>query len=140
MRYFLMTYSFFLFFSCSNRDKVPADVLSPKKMQSVLWDMLRADQFVATYVVRDTALDKKKESIKLYEQVFRVHHISKEKFKKSVDFYQKRPDLLKVILDSIFNKQRTMMENRYPPRHDSLPNLDSIRKKLAPTRDTNKLQ
>ena len=133
MRYFLITCFFLLFFSCTNRDKVPDNVLSPKKMQSVLWDMLRADQFVATYVVKDTGLNKKQESIKLYQQVFQIHNISKEKFQKSLEFYQNRPDLLKVILDSIFNNQRTMMERLHQPRHDSLPNLDSLRKKLIPS-------
>ena len=102
-------------------------------MQSVLWDMLRVDQFVVTYVAKDTGLNKKQESIKLYEQVFRIHKTSKEKFQKSLDFYQNRPDLLKVILDSIFNNQRTMMEKLHQPKHDSLPNSDSIRKKLVPS-------
>ena len=133
MRYFLVTCFFFLFFSCSNRDKVPANVLSPKKMQSVLWDMLRVDQFIVNYVARDTLLDKKQESIRLYEQVFKIHKISREEFQKSLDFYQNRPDLLKVILDSIFNNQKTMMEKVHQPKHDSLPNLDSIRKKLIPS-------
>ena len=132
MRYCLISFIIFLFFSCSNRDKVPDKVLTPKKMQSVLWDMLRIDQFVITYVAKDTVLNKKQESIKLYEQVFRIHKISKEQFQKSLDFYQGRPDLLKVMLDSIVNKQRTMMENHYLPKRDSLPKSDSIRKKLVP--------
>jgi hypothetical protein len=95
--------------------------------------MLRVDQFIVNYVARDTLLDKKQESIRLYEQVFKIHKISREEFQKSLDFYQNRPDLLKVILDSIFNNQKTMMEKVHQPKHDSLPNLDSIRKKLIPS-------
>jgi len=71
-------------------------------MEAVLWDMMRADQFLADYVLnRDTSKNNKTETLKLYQQVFAIHKIDKETFQQSFTYYQAHPDLLKSIMDSI---------------------------------------
>ena len=35
------------FAGCKSKNTVPRGVLSPDKMEAVLWDMMRADQFLA---------------------------------------------------------------------------------------------
>ena len=75
-------------------------------MQAVVWDMMRADQFVTIlYLEKDSTLDRNTESIKLYQQVFRIHQISKEEFQQSLSFYRSHPALLKVIMDSLKSSQ-----------------------------------
>lgn len=87
---------------CRNADKIPNDLLPEKKMQAVLWDIMRADQFLSDYVLnKDTSLNKITERLKYYQQIFTIHKISKEKFQKSFSFYSTRPELLKAIMDSI---------------------------------------
>ena len=120
MRYFLIVCLSFLFQSCIDKDKIPVNVLSKKNMQSVLWDLMRADEYVADYGGKDSTLNKKEKSIELYEQVFRIHNITRNEFQKSLDFYQGRPDLLKIILDSITNWQRLIMEKQYKSLSDSI--------------------
>ena len=96
-------FSFFLlviFCSC-NTNKIPDDILPPEKMQDVLWDMIRADEFLVSYVIRDTSVNRKTESIKLYEKVFEVHNISKSAFEKSFKYYQLHPKILQPIMDSL---------------------------------------
>ena len=88
--------------ACKNDNNVPGGILPPKQMQAVLWDLMRADQFVIRYILpKDSTFIKSLESIKLYQQVFNLHEISKEKFEKSFSYYQRHPDLLKVIMDSL---------------------------------------
>jgi uncharacterized protein DUF4296 len=65
-------------------------------------------------------LNNKDKSIELYEQVFRIHNITKNEFQKSLDFYQARPDLLKIIFDSISSRQRLVLEKNYNSRPDSV--------------------
>lgn len=94
--------------SCKKKDKIPADILKPTKMQALLWDMMRADKFLTDFVLnKDTGLDKKSESIKLYQQVLTLHNIDKEKFKISFAYYQAHPLFLKIIMDSISNRPST---------------------------------
>jgi len=93
-----------LIIGCGNKDGIPSDVLPQKKMQAVLWDMMRADQFLSDYVLnKDTSLKQNVESIKLYQQILAIHAISKEKFERSFDFYQAHQLLLRAIMDSIVN-------------------------------------
>jgi hypothetical protein len=90
------------FVACTRSSAVPDDILPQKQMQAVMWDMMRADLFLTNYVfVKDTSLNKIQESQKMYQQVFSFHHISKEEFQKSFDYYQSHPKLMKDIMDSL---------------------------------------
>ena len=93
---------------CNNKSKVPRDILPAQKMQVVLWDIMRADRFLTDFVLnRDTSLNQKSESIKLYQQVFAIHGITKEIFRESFSYYQAHPALLQGIMDSLNNKSGT---------------------------------
>ena len=97
----------FIQLCCNNNSNVPADILPAPQMQVVLWDMMRADRFLTDYVLnRDTSLNRKSASIKLYQQVFAIHGITKEIFQKSFSYYQAHPALLQGIMDSLNNKSR----------------------------------
>jgi hypothetical protein len=111
----------FLIIACSGKNRIPKGVLSKEKMQVVLWDILRADEFVAGFVLpKDSTLDKKRESTLLYEQVFRIHQSSREEFKKSILFYQSHPSLFKIILDSLQARQSALAaEQNKPVRVDT---------------------
>ncbi|HMU45726.1 MAG TPA: DUF4296 domain-containing protein [Chitinophagaceae bacterium] len=92
----------FLISSCSGKDEIPSDVLAKDEMKTVLWDMIRADQFLQNYVfAKDTSAKKKQESISLYQQVLNIHGISKEKFEKSFAYYKSNPQLIQSIMDSL---------------------------------------
>jgi hypothetical protein len=92
----------FILTGCKSKNKIPTGILPQKKMQAVLWDMMRADQFLADFVLKkDSGLDKKTESMKLYKEVFAIHQISKEQFRESFSFFKSRPELFKVIMDSL---------------------------------------
>lgn len=87
---------------CKSKDAIPNSVLPQKKMQFILWDMMRADQFIADYVLnKDSSLSKTTESLKYYQQIFAIHKTSKEEFQHSFSFYKSHPVLLKAIMDSI---------------------------------------
>ena len=106
---------------------MPGDILPPDKMQEVLWDMIRADEFLVSYVIKDTSVNRKTESIKLYEKVFDVHSISKSTFEKSFKYYQLHPENLQPIIDSL-NVRKTDQEIGLP-----LP-IDKDFQKPAPNR------
>lgn len=98
--------SLLILVSCSEKNKVPKGILPPQKMEVVLWDLIRADEFVLNYIVKDTSRNRKLESIKLYEQVFTIHGINKGKFQKSFLFYEKHPELLQPLMDTLEKRQK----------------------------------
>lgn len=88
--------------SCSGKEKIPRNLIPQKKMQAVLWDLMRADQFLSDYVLnRDTSLNKSAERLKYYNNIFSIHKISRENFQHSFAYYQAHPALFKMIMDSI---------------------------------------
>ena len=90
-----------LFVSCSEEEVIPKDIIPQKQMESVLFDMLLADRYTSQFIAKDTSKNIKLENLKLYDQVFQIHHISKEHFIKSFKYYLQRPDITKVMFDSL---------------------------------------
>lgn len=117
---------------CKNKDSIPGTVLPPKKMQAVLWDMMRADQFLNDYVInKDTSLKKIPESLKYYQQIFAIHKINKEQFQQSFSFYQTHPVLLKALMDSISNfVSDTLKKPAITDTGLSITGKDTISKKI----------
>src|ERR1700733_15474509 len=92
----------FVLIACKRKNQVPDDILPPSIMQAVLWDITRSDFFVADYVIRkDSSLNRRTESVKLYQQIFDLHHVTKESFEQSFRYYKDHPALLKAVIDTI---------------------------------------
>lgn len=90
-----------IFAACGDKNSVPSGILPREKMEQVMWDMVMADQY-ASYLAKDSAhLDLKLERLRLYEQVFRLHDISREKFRKSYAYYMDHPELNQILFDSL---------------------------------------
>lgn len=89
--------------SCGNS----GSVLPKEKMEKVMWDVAQSSELLNGYVyykypeqnraaLNDVMLDK----------VFKIHNITREQFNKTLDYYEKRPDELKVVIDTIVSRQK----------------------------------
>jgi hypothetical protein len=99
MRNFLILIFAVSLFSC--KSSVPGDVLPPKKMQAVLWDVLQANEMAEYYGATDSAFKGLSKHVEYYQRVFAIHKISKEDFTRSLTYYEDHPSRLKPILDSL---------------------------------------
>ena len=97
---------FFAFFlsACVGSQEVPKDVLSQEKMGSVLYDVVQADEMIDYLKLKDSTFQFFGKRTALYDTVFTLHGVSKAVFKKSLDFYEGRPDLMKEMLDDLQRK------------------------------------
>lgn len=103
----------FVVFGCSNKDKVPSGTLPKEKMEAVLWDILQAERFTSTYVSKDSSKNVKLENFKMYNQVFAIHQVSRDEFVKSYKFYLSRPDIARVLFDSMATRANRQREDMY---------------------------
>lgn len=94
-----------LLISCGKKNSISKDIIPPAKMELVFWDMLRADMLAEEIVKKDSTKKLKSESDRLNKQLYQIHHISESNFKKSISFYEERPELLRTIFDSLNAKQ-----------------------------------
>jgi hypothetical protein len=109
-------------FACSDADKVPKDILPKQKMQAVLWDMIRAGEFLDIYAFRDTVTDRNAKALEWYDNIYRLHQVSKTAFQKSYAWYRDHPSLMKEVLDSLSKKQTA------PPQPPPVTISDSVRR------------
>jgi hypothetical protein len=103
-----------LLFSCSE-EKIPANVLPRQRMQSVLWDLFRADELLNQKQALDTSFKRDPAADTLYQKVYTVHGITKEQFRNSYNWYQLHPKEMKVLIDSLhaFSSRRVPMAPAY---------------------------
>jgi hypothetical protein len=104
-----------LLLSC-NSNGLPRGVLSRDQMESVMWDMIEADQYYHEYLLRDSSKrDVRSERFKLYEQVFQIHKTTRENFDKSYAYYSAHPKLMKDIFDSLSDNGSRKLQELYKP-------------------------
>jgi hypothetical protein len=133
MRFFLFIILIILSFGCIRNNKVPKDVIPQNQMRKIMWDLMRADAYVTDFIMKDSIRDKKAESAKLYEKIFEIHATTQETFKKSLAFYQSRPDLFKVVSDSLRvdeKKSQQYPEEKKPQIIDTTLKKMKLNKKL----------
>lgn len=135
MRIFLLIFPVALIIGCVRNNKIPKEVLPQNEMRKVMWDLMRADAYVADFIMKDSTRNQKEESIILYEKIFNIHSTTQETFKKSLAFYQSRPDLFKPIADSLRSDEKRARENQDNIKR---PQLDSINKKAKLIRQPDK--
>jgi Domain of unknown function (DUF4296) len=88
---------------CNHPDRVPRGILSKDSMQSIMWDIIRADQYASQFLARDSVKSNiRPQTIRLYQQVFELHGITREEFEKSYQFYLGHPDIARTMLDSLY--------------------------------------
>jgi hypothetical protein len=108
--------------ACTNRDSVPSGIIEPEAMQQILKDVISADHFASQYLLKDSLRQDsshrhvKVETKQFYETVFKLHQVSEEQFRKSLDFYASRPDLLKKMFDSLSASENRHRNDLYKPR------------------------
>jgi hypothetical protein len=126
MRSFLFIILLIFNFGCIQDKKIPKDVLPQNEMRKIMWDLMRADAYVANFIMKDSTRNQKEESAILYEKIFDIHSTTRETFKKSLVFYEGRPDLFKAISDSLRSDERKAQQ--YPAERK--PELDTTFKKM----------
>lgn len=93
--------SVFILIACSS-SPVPKGIIPPAEIQEIVFDLIKADEFMNRFAVKDSTVNIKTHRITLYEQVFAVHQTSKDEFYKSYKYYQQHPDKNKILFDSLY--------------------------------------
>ena len=102
MRQFvLFGWMLILLTACSDNRRIPSTIIQPEKFEAILTDVLLADALTLERSFKDTAVKISDENAAYFLKVFQLHGVSKNEFMKSYNFYLQRPDLLKIITDSV---------------------------------------
>jgi hypothetical protein len=141
IRFFFVAISLLLI-SCSSNTVISTEIIPKSKMETVLWQLMQADEFFTNYIIKDSSKNTTAERTKLYQQVFALNKITKEEFRKSYDFYIHRPEISRPMFDSLAARGGRNRGNVYGQTYakkDSLPQDSSqipLHRLLKLRRDT----
>ncbi len=98
----LCVFAVLILFSCSNKPiDTPKNILTKTEMVPVLVDM----HLVQAVVGVNQQSDSLRYSINDYvSSIFKLHHITKEKYDSSLQFYTAHPELLDEIYAEVINE------------------------------------
>lgn len=89
-----------IFIACSS-SPVPKGTIQPDKMQKIVYDLVRVDEFINNFVYKDPTINVKVKRSTMYEQVFKVHKVTRKDFYSSFKYYQQHPLVQKQLFDSL---------------------------------------
>ena len=113
MKYFFSVLLMVGFFAAGCRSKSQS-IIGIDSMKVVMWDMLRADELYIRMLSKDSLAKGRREDIRLYEEVFAIHKITRGHFDSSYKYYASHPADFKILIDSIdafATRERTKVFN-----------------------------
>ena len=102
IRNILIVLLFTFFYSCS--DSIPSGIIKQKKMQEILWDIMRADALVKQLVKNDSS-KMLSENTRLTKEILIIHNVEEKQFEKSYSYYTHHPDIMTLMFDSLSVQQ-----------------------------------
>lgn len=113
---------------CRQRgEKYGSVLLSADTMKSVLMDVLRANAYNDTRRFKDSNYIHDTAYAALYESIFVSHHITREQFYDSYDYYVARPDEFRAMIDSMAAKASRDMSRQGMGAANPRPNGALVR-------------
>lgn len=91
----------FFLMACGGGKGIPGDVLNPDKMQAVMWDVIKADVYASEYIKKDSTKNDTAENLRLQKEVFAIHNTTREAYYRSYDYYKRKPELMKALMDTM---------------------------------------
>ncbi|MEJ7588409.1 MAG: DUF4296 domain-containing protein [Ferruginibacter sp.] len=104
MKLLLVSIVLYCLVGCSDKDRGTSGILDKEKMETVMWDFIKADVFTENFIKKDSLKNPAVENMQLQNKIFSHHNISKEDFYKSYDYYMAHNDVMKIILDSLSSR------------------------------------
>ena len=118
MKAFIFFMGGFILFSCSGKNKVPAEIIQQKEMQDILWDVIRAQALSGEIARKDSSINEIAETKLLTQKVFEIHNITPSAFDLSYAWYTSHPEMMRIIFDSM-NSQNQRQNDLKMKREDS---------------------
>lgn len=96
---------------CAGKDTSRIDVLQQEKYTQVLLDIALAESYAMAHNYQsDSVKTTLKEN---YLRIFKIHDITKNQFYKAFDYYNRHPDILKMIYEDIYERLNILHDEKF---------------------------
>ena len=128
MKTFILFIMGFILISCSQKNKVPEEIIQQEEMQKIMWDMLRAQALSGELARRDSTINEVAETKILTRKVFEIHNITTSAFNLSYAWYTSHPEMMRIIFDSMNSQNKR--QNDFKLKREDMHRLKKIQKKV----------
>jgi Domain of unknown function (DUF4296) len=112
---------FLIFFACSKGKKVPSDIIGQEKMGVILFELAMAEGYLESFPFRDSTVNRDSMVTVEMDKVLAIHRVSQKEFRDSYKFYKSRPEIFKIITDTVYYRAQRSPEKMYGKRPQPNP-------------------
>ena len=87
-------------FACNDK-KTPQNLLPLKTMQTVVWQLMKADEVYTRVSPLDSTWRKERKNVQFYQQIFDYNKVDRVQFYKTLEYLERHPIEFKELLDSV---------------------------------------
>ena len=93
--------SLLLLAACASRATKSGTLLPIKTMQQTVWQLMQVDEYLTRQIQTDTTIAPSLKKAEYYQRVFNINKVDRVQFYATMDYLDKHPVEMKVLLDSV---------------------------------------
>jgi hypothetical protein len=101
MRSYLSIFILFVLLVACNNEAKNEQQIPFEKMQTVVWQLLKADELYARKSVTDSTWKASKKNVVFYQQIFDLNKVDRTQFYKQMENLKAHPVEFKTLMDSV---------------------------------------
>jgi hypothetical protein len=87
--------------ACASSDTKKGKLLPFKTMQQTVWQLMQVDEYLTRQIQTDTTIEPSLKKAQYYQQVFHLNKVDRVQFYTTMDYLDKHPVEMKVLMDSV---------------------------------------
>ena len=87
--------------ACASSDTKKGKLLPFKTMQQTVWQLMQVDEYLTRQIQTDTTIQPSIKKAQFYQQVFNINKVDRVQFYTTMDYLDKHPVEMKVLMDSV---------------------------------------
>jgi len=87
--------------ACASSDTKKGKLLPFKTMQQTVWQLMQVDEYLTRQIQTDTTIQPALKKAQFYQQVFNINKVDRVQFYTTMDYLDKHPVEMKVLMDSV---------------------------------------
>ena len=87
--------------ACASSDTKKGKLLPFKTMQQTVWQLMQVDEYLTRQIQTDTTIQPSFKKAQYYQQVFNLNKVDRVQFYTTMDYLDKHPVEMKVLMDSV---------------------------------------
>jgi hypothetical protein len=87
--------------ACASNKQSKETLLPIATMQKTVWQLMQVDEYLSRQTQADTTIQPNIEKAKYYQRVFNLNKVDRVQFYATMDYLDKHPVELKVLMDSV---------------------------------------